>query len=31
MNSNVLATTPIAVNMYQDMETGNAGDALTPP
>ena len=28
MNSNVLAV-PIAVDMYQDMETGNAGDTLT--
>ena len=28
-NSNVLAATP--VDIYQDMESGNAGDLLTPP
>ena len=26
---NAMATTPIAVDMYQDMESGNAGDVLT--
>ena len=30
IGSPALATTPIAVDMYQDMESGNAGDVLTP-
>ena len=29
VESNVFATTPIAVDVYQDMESGNAGDVLT--
>ena len=29
LGGNALATTPIAVNVYQDMESGNTGDALT--
>ena len=27
--ASAFATTPIAVDMYQDMESGNAGDVLT--
>ena len=30
MNSPVLAVTPIAVDVYQDMESGNVGEVLTP-
>jgi hypothetical protein len=29
LGSTALATTPIAVDLYQDMESGNAGDVLT--
>ena len=29
LGSPALATTPIAVDIYQDMESGNTGDVLT--